>query len=242
MAWYKSYPRSRLAALNAQLEELEKSTKRAAGYVKHMKNPEQFFDTVSEIDFVAPFAARHAVSIEPEVCGKRLDALIKIGAQAAYVEVFRPRMWENLELLEGMRGIPMDRAGDKIFGKLKNQLSAAEGFGHAIIVAIDISESEIRPEQIDDYVLGPLFFAHSIDTGQGRAAGGGTGRDEGNSMHCRDGGTDIISAVVCFRSFTTADGRHGIAGTIRPNPHARVTLSRSTLREIEDVLDGGGQP
>ena len=235
-ARYESYPRLRLGALDAQLEDIEKSGQGAAGYVKRMKNPEQFLDTVSEVDFVAPFVARHAVTIEPRVGEKRLDALIKIGPQDVYVEVFRPRMWEELELLEGTRGVPMDRAGGKIFEKLKNQLVSAKGLGRAIVVAIDTSGSEIMPEQIDDYVLGPLFFTFGIDTGRGR----GRGRGEEDSMHRLDDRTDIISAVVCFRPNMSADTKYGIAGTIRANPHARVTLSRSTLREIEGVLAGGG--
>ena len=238
-AWYESHPASRLGALDAQLAELEKSGQGAAGYVKHMKNPEQFFDTVSEIDFVAPFVAKHAVTIEPKVGGKKLDALIEIGQQAVYVEVFRPRMWEPLELLEGMRGIPMDRAGGKIFEKHKKQLASTKGLGHAIIVAIDISGSEIRPDQIDDYVLGPLFFKFSLGPEHERMDGGTMGRDEECSMHRRDGETDIISAVVCFRPAATVDGGYGIAGTIHANPHAKVRLSRSTLHEIEGVLSGG---
>ena len=240
-AWYESRPRLLLGALDAQLEDLERSGQGAAGYVRRMKNPEQFYDTLSEMAFVAPLAARHAVVIEPRVGEKRLDALIQIGPQAVYVEVFRPRMWERLELLEGMRGVPTDRAGGKIFEKLKNQLASAKGLGHAIIVAIDISDSEIRPEQIDDYVQGPLFFTLGIDTGRGRVRGDSVGRDEGHSMHHLDDRTDIISAVVCFRPTVSPDGEYGIAGTIRANPHARVTLSRSTLREIEEVLAGGGR-
>lgn len=239
-ARYESYPRLRLGALDAQLEDIEKSGQGAAGYVKRMKNPEQFLDTVSEVDFVAPFAARHAVTIEPRVGGKRLDALIKIGPQDVCVEVFRPRIWEELDLLEGTRGVQMDRVGGKIFEKLKNQLVAAKGLGCAIVVAIDVSGSEIVPEQIDDYVLGPQFLTFSIDTGQGRAGGDSAGRDEGDSMHCLDDRTDIISAVVCFRPNMSADTKYGITGTIRANPHARVTLSRSALYEIEGVLAGGG--
>ena len=238
-AWYESYPASRLGALDAQLAELEKSGQGAAGYVKHMKNPEQFLDTVSEIDFVAPFVAGHAVTIEPKVGGKKLDALIEIGQQAVYVEVFRPRVWKPLELLEGMRGIPMDRAAGKIFEKLKKQLASAKGLGDAIIVAIDISGSEIRPDQIDDYVLGPLFFKFSLGPEHERMDGSTMGRDEECSMHRRDGETDIISAVVCFRPAETAGGGYGVVGTIRPNPHAKVTLTRSALHEIEGVLSGG---
>ena len=233
-ARYESHPGLRLGALDAQLVELEKRGQGAAGYVRRMKNPEQFYDTLSEIAFVAPFAARHAVAIEPRVGEKRLDALIKIGPQTVYVEVFRPRMHKELELLEGMRGVPTDRAGGKIFEKLKNQLASAGGLGDAIIVAIDISDSEVRQEQIDDYVLGPEFFTVGIDTGLGRGADVVVGRDEKDSMHCRDDRTDIISAVVCFRSTVSPNGEYGIAGTIRANPHARVTLSRSTLREIEE--------
>lgn len=236
--WYESYPGLLLRVLDAQLERLEKSGHGVAGYVRHMKNAEQFYDTTSEISFVASFAARHAVTIEPEAGAKKLDALIEIGSQSVYVEVFRPRMWRPLELLEGTRGIPTDRAGKKVFDKLKNQLAAVEGLDHAIVVAIDVSESEIRPDQIDDYVLGPLFFKFSLGPGQ-EGAGDALGRDEEFSMHCRDSKTDIISAVVCFKSTISTDGEHGIAGTIRTNPHAKVTLNRSTLREIERVLSGG---
>ena len=236
--WYESYPELLLRALDAHLERLEKSGHGVAGYVKHMKNAEQFYDTTSEISFVASFAARHVVTIEPEAGAKKLDALIEIGSQSVYVEVFRPRMWRQLELLEGTRGIPTDRAGKKVFDKLKNQLAAVEGLDHAIVVAIDVSESEIRPDQIDDYVLGPLFFKFGLGPGQEKT-GGVLARDEEFSMHCRDSKTDIISAVVCFKYIMSTDGEHSIAGTIRTNPHAKVTLSRSTLREIERVLSGG---
>ena len=246
--YYESRPLEILSFLDRALSLLDGAGMGINKYVRNMKNADQFTDTLSEIALVVPFIARkHPVSLEPPVGEKRLDAAVELGPQRVLVEVFSPRMWEPVDLLEGSRGIPMDRAGGKIFGKVTEQLSAVGACSDPIIVAIDTGGSEITPDRVRDYVLGPLTYTVPFDTDAGEAIGAGSaGRDTDNCMHNLDDQTDLISAVVCFVPTMSSDLSAAARGVIIENPHARVPLSPATRDEVEKALqyalpDGGGR-
>ena len=251
--YYESRPLEILSFLNGALSLLDGAGMGINKYVRNMKNADQFMDTFSEIVLVVPFVAgKHPVVLEPPVGGKQLDAAIELGPQRVLVEVFSPRMWEPVDLLEGSRGIPMDRAGGKIFGKVTEQLSAVGACTDPIIVAIDTTHSEITLDTVEGYVLGPLTYTIPFDTDAGRAVGSGSaGRDIGECMHNLDDQTDLISAVVCFAPTMSSDMSAAAKGVIIENPHARVPLSPATRDELARALQcappddggrGGGPP
>lgn len=248
---YASLPLETLSFLNRALALLDDAGMGGNKYVRHMKNPDQFMDTVSEIALVAAFVAnQHPVTLEPSVGKKQLDAAVDLGPQRVLVEVFNPRMWGPVDLLEGSRGIPMGRAAGKIFDKVTEQLSALGACDDPIIVAIDTNRSEITQESVVDYVLGPLTYTVAFDTVAREGIGGSAGRDAGKCMHNLDARTDMVSAVVCFAPTMSADLSAAARGVIIENPHARVPLSPETRGMLAGILQGapsgdggrGGEP
>lgn len=244
---HESEPLDTLAFLDMALALLEGAETGTGKYARHMKNPDQFTDTVAEIALVVPFVAKQCrVELEPSVGKKQLDAAVELGPQRVLVEVLSPRMWEPLELLEGFRGIPMDRVPDKIFDKVEGQLLDSGARGDPIVIAIDTSRSETTLDSVVDYVLGPMTYTACLDTGAGRAAGGSAARDAEKCMHKRDARTDLISAVVCFGPTMSADPSAAVKGVIIENPYARVPLDPATRDALARILqcsllDNGGQ-
>lgn len=248
---YASLPLEALSFLNRALALLDDAGMGRNKYIRHLKNPDQFMDTVSEIAIVAAFVAnQHSVTLEPSVGKKQLDAAVDLGPQRLLVEVFNPRMWGPVDLLEGSRGIPMGRAAGKIFDKVTEQLSALGACDDPIIVAIDTNRSEIMQESVEDYVLGPLTYTVAFDTVAREGIGGSAGRDAGECMHNLDARTDMVSAVVCFAPTMSADLSAAARGVIIENPHARVPLSPETRGLLAGILQGapsgdggrGGEP
>lgn len=225
--------------LNQALALLDADKECSPGYVKKMKNPDQFRDTISEIALVAPFlAGGYEVELEPPVGGKRLDAAIHLGPQQVLFEVLSPHTWEPLKLLEGPRKVPQDRIGGKIFDKVKKQLPAPGTCGDPIVVAVDTSRSEATPDDAESYALGPEVQEVTIDRRTGETMDCTVARDVEQCMHSRDPRTDSISAVVCFDASLSCGPSASARGKVVPNPHAKVPLEEAALGELGRVIQG----
>ena len=236
---YVSRPLRALSFLDRALALLDDTGMGGNKYIRHMKNPDQFMDTISEIALVTALVANHhSVTLEPPVGNKQLDVAVDLGSQRVLVEVFNPRMWEPVDLLEGTRGIPMGRVAGKIFDKVTEQLSALGDCNDPIIVAIDTTRSEITQDSVEDCVLGPLTYMVAFDTDAREGIGGCAGRDAGKCMHNLDARTDMVSAVVCFAPNVSADLSAAVRGVIIENPHARVPLSPEARGALEKVMQG----
>lgn len=200
-------PAKDLAFIDRALTLLEDSRLTAATYVKHMRNPEQFRDTVSEIAFVVPFVAGGCkVELEPSMGQKRLDATVDLGPQRVPVEVLSPRMWRPLDLFGGPHKVCRDRLTRKILVKAAEQLPTPGTCGDPVVVAVDTSRSET------------------------------TVGDAEKCMRNQDPHTDSISAVVCFEPVMSCDPSSSARGTVIPNPHARVPLDAAALEALRRVL------
>lgn len=67
------------------------------GLVSNLKNPEQFWDTISEMEFNAYFNKRFPIKLEPKIFYnnneyKRLDSQITIDQRSILVEMYTPRI------------------------------------------------------------------------------------------------------------------------------------------------------
>ena len=212
-----------------------KSAGSSTGYSKKLKNEKQFDATISEIDFVVPFLPLCEVELEPKVNSKKLDAKIEIDAQPVYVEIFSPDMFKPLKKLRGARGIS-NRIKGKIYDKFKRQLKELGSTGKPIIVAVDIGRSEINYDFVEDYLFGTLKSTVYFDKEKAEAVGSYTHRDEKESMHGLKPETDLISAVVCYKTRLYDDLSYGTEGKIFGNYHAKVPLSSSVRKTIEETL------
>ena len=89
-------------ALLRYLNKLFANLKELQGFnnlVSNLKNPEQFWDTISEMEFNAYFNKRFPTKLEPKVFynthkHKRLDSQITIDQRSVLFEIFTPRIEE----------------------------------------------------------------------------------------------------------------------------------------------------
>lgn len=204
-------------------------------YATNLKNAQQFAATLSEIDFVTPFVSKFSVELEPSVNSKKLDAKIEIDSQSIYIEIISPNTFKPLDRLHGARGIP-NRIKGKIYDEFKDQLKELTSYEHPIIVAIDIGRSEIDYEFVTDYLFGTLKFTFYLNKETHETAGSQIHRDESESMHHKDSETDLISAVICYKTRLYDDLLYRTEGKIFENPYAKVPLSRSVRKAIEENL------
>lgn len=90
-------------ALLRYLNKLFANLKELQGFnnlVSNLKNPEQFWDTISEMEFNAYFNKRFLIKLEPKIFyneneHKRLDSQITIDQKSILFEIYTPRI-ENL--------------------------------------------------------------------------------------------------------------------------------------------------
>ena len=229
-----------LTYLDAALALLDAAGLRIAEYVKKMKNPDQSWDTVSEIAFVAPFAGSHGVEHEPSAAGSnRLDAAIDLGPQRVRVEVLAPRMWRPLDLLVGGRGVPGGRVPGKIFDKVREQIPPLGTCSDPVVVAVDTGQSESTWCDVANWMLGPRTCGP--ETGgeaRGEAGAAASARDDEVSVHRCDHLTDSISAVACFETDMSACPAAAVKAVIIENPHAAVPLAAEVRDEIVRILRG----
>lgn len=205
------------------------------GYSKNLRNEPQFAATLSEIDFIVPFLDQYMVEPEPKINSKRLDARIEFGAKSVYVEIVSPEMFKPLSRLRGTRTV-QDRIRDKIYDKFKHQLKESGLTDQPVILAIDMGNSEVNYDFIEDYLLGPLKFKMYFDQEKSEAVDSHAYRDEKESMHGLDPETDLIGAVVCYETRFHDDLSYRTEGRIYGNKHAKTALGHDVIRAIRKSL------
>ena len=204
-------------------------------YATKLKNEPQFDSTLSEIDFIVPFLNQYRVEPEPQINSNCLDAKIEIGAQTVYVEVINPDVFRPQAQLHSVRTDP-DRVKGMIYSKLKNQLKPFGSADQPIILAIAIKYNIIY-NVVEDYLFGDLTKAIKFDIDKGEAVGPeDLYRDETKSMHVLDPETDLISAIVCYRTHLCDDLVYRTEGKVFENRHAKIPLYRDVREVIEKTL------
>ena len=226
-----------LVYLDRALALLGAAGQRIDGYAKKMKNPDLFWDTVSEIAIVAPFAYRCKVMLDPPAGSRRLDAAIRLGPQRVLFEVLAPHTWEGLHPGKA-RKVTSNRLAAKILDKAKGQIPAPDPRGDPIVVAVDTGGSEIGWWSPKSLLLGPPIHRVTIDRGTGMQTGASASRDGAKSLHCLDARTDSISAIAAFRRVEYAGPAVAVRGEVACNPHAAVPLAHEARGAIERVLRG----
>lgn len=224
-----------LVYLDRALALLGAAGQRIDGYVKKMRNPDQFWDTVSEISIVAPFAGHCEVEIDPRAGSGRLDAAIELVPQRVLIEVLAPRTWAGLQPGKA-RKVTTNRLAAKILDKTKAQIPAPDPRGDPIVVAVDTGGSEIGWWSPESLLLGPPVHRVTIDRGTGGETSSHASRDCEKSLHCLDARTDSISAIATFRRVEYAGPAVAVRGKIAYNPHAAVPLASEARGAIERIL------
>ena len=119
---------------------------------------------------------------------------------------------------------------------LQDQLKELTSYEHPVIVAIDIGRSEVDYDFVEDYLFGTLKFTFYLNKETHETVGSRVHRDESESMHHKDSETDLISAVICYKTRLYDDLLYRTEGRIFHNSYAKVPLSRSVSKAIEENL------
>ena len=173
--------------------------------LKNLHNKEQFWDTISEIEFNAYFAGRYQIELEPKLWYspekfKKLDSRIKLHQRDLFFEILTPKMNEALFKGNGAKFLP-NRSKNKFLDKLDGQLQAIKDIArNPIILVINCSYSEIDEIDIENTILGEDKFNWTVNRKTGEAVDFYETRDN-NAMVDTNPNSKCISAVLFYKRF-----------------------------------------
>ena len=127
--------------------------------LKNLMNPDQFFDTISELEFNGYFSGRYSLYLEPKIdyCYnqfKKLDSKIKVFDRDIYIEIFTPKMTELLMKSKTAIALP-NRSKNKILDKLDKQLNPIKDkIKSPVLLVVNGSYSDIDEFDIENSLLG----------------------------------------------------------------------------------------
>jgi hypothetical protein len=201
----------------------------------NLRNEDQFWETVSEIEVVSSFIRDYSVEIAPKLDGKRLDAKIQVNGNNLFVEVINPEMFKPLRYLSGKAFDLENRARGKIYDEFKHHLQGlATTEEIPVVIVVDIGRSEIDYDFVEDYLLGTLQLTLLIGKEKGTVAE--TSSRAKDYMHILEQGTDVLSAVICYKRYFGKDAKFHTEGRIIPNQHAKNPLKAEVVGKIERAL------
>lgn len=213
--------------------------KRGINTVKHFRdklhNDEQAGDAVSELNLLGNLAEHYNLTLEVPVGTKNIDALIEIDGQKFYLEITNPSGFSPVELFEGEVFTVPHRAKNKILDKCERQLSQIPESNIPAILGIDIRGSDVDEMSITDALHGSTQYTFLMDKETGEDRGGYSSLKD-NSIHKSKPESDILSAVLCFKSELLNDYRFHITGGLIHNPNAKNPLIHHITKRIEEIL------
>ena len=124
----------------------------------NLKNPEQFWDTISEMEFNAYFNKRFSITLEPKIFYqgdkfKKLDSSIIIDDREILFEILTPRQTEKSR--SGKAEFIKNRAKDKLLDKLDSQIKPISNVIDApLIMVINSSYSEFDETLVKEALFG----------------------------------------------------------------------------------------
>ena len=206
-----------------------------SNFRKKLKNDAQTESTISEINFITPFAGKYEFQLEPVIKKKKLDFLIEVDGQKIYVEVVNPKMFKPLELLEGVFTNIPNKAKTKILEEYRDQIYELLDTEIPVIIAIDTYGNNIHEDDVEDALSGGLQYTFLMDKKTKESKGGYWSR-KNNSIHEELPDTEIISAVVLFKSEMYSDWKFHLYGKLIHNVHAKNPLIEHQVKKLEETM------
>ena len=201
-----------------------------------LRNEDQFWETISEIEVTSSFINDYNVEIAPKVNSKKLDLRVEFDGEEIFIEVISPNMFKPLRYLSGKAMGIKNRARGKIFDEFKSHLKDLKTQRNVpIVIVIDIGRSEISYDFVEDYLMGTLQLTMLIDKEKGRVVDEYPSRAD-DSMHGLEKGTDILSAVICYKTTFGKDSKFHREGRIIHNAYAKNRLSKNAIEKIKNAL------
>jgi hypothetical protein len=200
-----------------------------------LRNDQQFSKTISEMEFVSAFTSLYHVEIAPNVGRKRLDAKISIDGSEILVEVFSPEPYRPLEYAPGPIEVK-SKASDKIYREFRKHLKDISiTVDTPIVIVLDSTRSGITQGEVEDALMGTTRGEMVFDSVTGRFFARDLERVK-DSIHYRDQKTDVLSAVICYRSYVNERGIYRLKGAVVPNPFARNPLTKGLIKKIDTAM------
>lgn len=200
-----------------------------------LQNDEQVDDAISEINILGTLVKHYELKLETPVGKKNIDSLIEIDGQKLYLEVINPTEYSPVDLFEGEVFTVPHRAKNKILDKCEKQFSEIPEPDTPVILAIDTHRTDIDSDSIEDALSGSLQYTFLMDKKSGEDKGGYLSRKD-NSIHKSKSGSDVLSAVLCFKSDLLTDMRFHITGKLIHNPNAKNPLIEHIVKRIEEII------
>lgn len=225
-----------LQYLEEMLQSIVSKTAKLRELRAGLKNEDQFWETISEIEVISSFIRDYDVEIAPSLNNKKLDLRVEFEGKDVLIEVISPNMFKPLRYLSGKAIGIRNRAKGKIFDEYKAHLEDLETRKDTpIVIVIDIGRSEISYDFVEDYLMGTLQLTMLVDKKKGRVVKEYPSRAD-DSMHGLERGTNVLSAVICYKTVLGKDSRIHREGRIIPNAYAKNPLTQDAAEKIKNSI------
>ncbi len=217
-----------LTHLDGLMINISPREKGASNLKGGLRNEDEFWQTVSEIEITGTLRRRCQVEIEPEVNGKYLDLRVRLDHQEILIEVINPDKFKPLRFLARAVVIP-NRARGKIFEEFKRHIEPVKDkINLPVIIVLDVGRSEINHRSVEDYLDGtPQFtLVRRKDTGEIVRTYESRAED---SMSQLQPSMNLISAIMCYRTALSNDGKLNFEVWIMENNSATRPLDRTHI-------------
>jgi hypothetical protein len=188
---------------------------------------EAFRSTLSEIGLILWVQDRELefeldVNLHHHNTREELEKDVDLVVDGHYIEIRTPRTWRNLEVSNRTIGLP-NTAYNQISGKFKSDYAgSAELTEEPVFIALDITESEIHPEEVVASFYGSLQIQLQYDRETGEVVDERPTRDRGSSLEGWDLLDDNLNGVIWYTARIPATGGSPslqVEGDVVPNPH-----------------------
>ena len=219
--------------LNECFKEL-KDKKGLSGLIKNLKNSEQFFHTISELEFNSYFANRYNIRIEPKLeangFSKKLDSGVSLYDREILFEIFTPNLSKLLENSKGATFIP-NRSKSKILDKLRGQIiPVKDAINCPVVIVINASYSDIDEYDVENSILGELKITLVTETATGKMVDEYIDRGK-NSVSDTEPLSDHISAIVFYKRNIRYNGI-SFSKKIIENPKSKFPLRAEEYKRL----------
>ncbi len=168
------------------------------------RNPEEFNDVFSEIEFNAYFIGRYDLKIEPKIKNKKFDSKINLEKRYILFEIFTPKNYKPLEETKQVIEIP-NISKSKFLDKLEKQIiPVKDEIKTPMVIVVNASYSVIDDYDIEDSLFGRLRI-NILRDGTGRIVDEYLDRER-NSITDTEPSSKFISAVIIYRRNIHIDG------------------------------------
>jgi hypothetical protein len=211
--------------------------------IKHnIKEKEQFWETISELDIISKLKNIFPLTISPEIqiarngnlMKKQPDIEVKIGLGTILIEVINPQMFPELYYFNNA-GIP-NRLASKIYTEF-NEHFKGQLINQDVVIAVDIERSEIDYDSAEDYLEGSFQVTFQIESSTGKVISSYPSR-AADSMLMKDPDTKSIIGLILYQKIVGGDNRIHLKGRVFPNKLVLNSEREQILSELEKIILG----